>query len=77
MDANSSLRFMYMFCKFFILIIAGFFIFLWISSIDEKITTGEYYGLQTGSTKNESYTFLLASSRTYETRKLELNYLTV
>ncbi len=62
MDANSSLRFMYMLFKFFILIIAGFFIFLWISSIDENITTGEYYGFKIGFTKNETYKFLLASS---------------
>ncbi len=62
MDANSSLKFMYMLFKFFILIIAAFFIFLWISSIDEKITTGEYYGFKIGSAKNETYKFLLESS---------------
>ncbi len=62
MGTNSSLKFTHLVFRFFILIIAGFFIFLWISAIDDHITSGEYHGFKIGSTKSETYKFLVESA---------------
>lgn len=45
-----------------VVILVGFGVFLWISSIDEEITSGEHHGFRIGATKIEAYKILLASS---------------
>lgn len=66
MDFNNVLSLVLVLFKYLmwslVVILIGFGIFLWISSIDEEISSGEYHGFRIGSTKKEAYKILLASS---------------
>ncbi|CAI3790890.1 hypothetical protein [Rheinheimera sp. MM224] len=66
MDVNSVLNLGLVLFKYlmlaFITILVGFGVFLWVSSIDEEVTIGEYHCFIIGSTKKEAYEVFLASS---------------
>lgn len=51
------------------IIVIGFCVFLWLSSIDEKINTGEAYGFIIGSSKTEIYETLPTSFYSTNSKK--------
>ena len=80
-DVNSIINFGFGFLKWttlsFIIVVIGFGAFVWASSIDNKVTTGEAYGFTIGSSKTDIYMNIPKSSFPTSSKKSVVLYFNV